>query len=184
YLSDVSGIRFLEDIERVVNGQELLLPCADCNYHQKERVVYGNHYKWVNYNYSAKKVHPSAYRNMVPRAVLMKTGLRSLNTARPVNTAHPKTTVYSARPMPNSAVVNDVKANQVNVVKASACWVWRRTKPNSASVTLKRHNYVDAREDQGYVDSGCLRHMTWNMSYLSDFKEFDRGYATFGGGAK
>ncbi|GJW85022.1 hypothetical protein Tco_0158167 [Tanacetum coccineum] len=29
--------------------------------------------------------------NMVPRAVLMKTGLRSLNTARPVNTAHPKT---------------------------------------------------------------------------------------------
>ncbi|GJS01054.1 hypothetical protein Tco_0317562, partial [Tanacetum coccineum] len=37
--------------------------------------------------------------NMVPRAVLMKTGLKSLNTARPVNTAHPKTTVYSARPM-------------------------------------------------------------------------------------
>ncbi|GJX11397.1 hypothetical protein Tco_0201256, partial [Tanacetum coccineum] len=36
--------------------------------------------------------------NMVPRAVLMKTGLRSLNTARPINNAHPKTTVYSARP--------------------------------------------------------------------------------------
>ncbi|GJV78108.1 hypothetical protein Tco_1509692 [Tanacetum coccineum] len=52
-----------------------------------------------NYNYSAKKAHPSAHRNMVPRAVLMKTGLRSLNTARHVNTAHPKTTIYSARPM-------------------------------------------------------------------------------------
>ncbi|GKB86818.1 ribonuclease H-like domain-containing protein [Tanacetum coccineum] len=26
--------------------------------------------------------------------------------------------------------------------------------------------------------------ITWNMSYLSDFKEFDRGYVTFGGGAK
>ncbi|GJR88496.1 hypothetical protein Tco_0212507 [Tanacetum coccineum] len=26
--------------------------------------------------------------------------------------------------------------------------------------------------------------MTGNMSYLSDFKEFDRGYVTFGGGAK
>ncbi|GKG17511.1 hypothetical protein Tco_0362468, partial [Tanacetum coccineum] len=36
---------------------------------------------------------------MVPRAVLMKTGLRSLNTARPVNVAHPKTIVYSATPM-------------------------------------------------------------------------------------
>ncbi|GJT58313.1 hypothetical protein Tco_0993367 [Tanacetum coccineum] len=32
------------------------------------------------------------------------------------------------------------------------------------------------KEDQGYVDSGCSRHMTGNMSYLSDFKEFDKGY--------
>ncbi|GKF46734.1 hypothetical protein Tco_0136536, partial [Tanacetum coccineum] len=39
------------------------------------------------------------------------------------------------------------------------------------------------KEDQGYVNSGCLRHMTGNMSYLSDFKEFDGGYVTFGGGA-
>ncbi|GJY68533.1 ribonuclease H-like domain-containing protein [Tanacetum coccineum] len=32
------------------------------------------------------------------------------------------------------------------------------------------------KEDQGYVDSGCSRHMIGNMSYLSDFKEFDGGY--------
>ncbi|GKD55833.1 hypothetical protein Tco_1289220, partial [Tanacetum coccineum] len=215
---------------------------ANCNYHQRERVVSGNNYTRVNYNYSAKKAHPSAHRNMVPRAVLMKTGIRSLNTARPVNTAHPKTTVYSARLMshfsksaqstvkrpyqlrttltnknfsqkvnttkgkfytarPNSVVVNVVRANQVNAVKALACWVWIPTKLNSASITLKRHNYVDARgrskviykkkikamltvDDQGYVDSGCSRHMTGNMSYLSYFKEFNRGYVTFGGGAK
>ncbi|GJW66894.1 hypothetical protein Tco_0121318 [Tanacetum coccineum] len=115
---------------------------ADCNYHQRGRVVSGNNYTSVNYNYSAKKAHPSAHRNMVPRAVLIKTDIRSLNTARPVNTAHPKTTVYSARPMShfsksaqstikrpkavntarrNSIVVNAVRSNQVNVVKASAC---------------------------------------------------------------
>nr|GFB06734.1 ubiquitin hydrolase [Tanacetum cinerariifolium] len=40
------------------------------------------------------------------------------------------------------------------------------------------------KEDQGYVDSRCLRHMTRNMSCLSDFMEFDGGYVTFGGGAK
>ncbi|GKC63818.1 hypothetical protein Tco_1096416 [Tanacetum coccineum] len=40
------------------------------------------------------------------------------------------------------------------------------------------------KEDQGYVDSGCLRHMTRNMSYLSYFKKFDGGYVTFGGGTK
>ncbi|GJV60987.1 ribonuclease H-like domain-containing protein [Tanacetum coccineum] len=61
------------------------------NYKQRERVVFGNIYTRVNYNYSAKKTYPSAYRNMVPRAFLMQTGLRSLNTARLVNNAHPKT---------------------------------------------------------------------------------------------
>nr|GEU73680.1 ribonuclease H-like domain, reverse transcriptase, RNA-dependent DNA polymerase [Tanacetum cinerariifolium] len=40
------------------------------------------------------------------------------------------------------------------------------------------------KEDQGYVDSGCSRHMTGNMSYLSDYKEIDREYVTFGEGAK
>ncbi|GJV78543.1 ribonuclease H-like domain-containing protein [Tanacetum coccineum] len=179
---------------------------ANYNYHQRERVVSGNNYTRVNYNYSAKKAHPSAHRNIVPRAVLMKTGLRLPNTARPVNTAHPKTTVYSARTMscfskstqstvkrpkavntamPNSAVVNVVRANHVNAIKARACWVWRPTKLNSASITFKRHNYGHPqKENQGYVYSGCSRHITGNMSYLSDFKEFDRGYVTFGGGAK
>ncbi|GKF79613.1 hypothetical protein Tco_0235181, partial [Tanacetum coccineum] len=38
-------------------------------------------------------------------------------------------------------------------------------------------------DDKGFVDSGCSRHMTGNIAYLSNFKEFDRGYVTFGGGA-
>ncbi|GKC29939.1 hypothetical protein Tco_1037233 [Tanacetum coccineum] len=38
-------------------------------------------------------------QNMVPRAVLMKSGLVSVNTARQVNAAHSKTTVNAARPM-------------------------------------------------------------------------------------
>ncbi|GJT44514.1 hypothetical protein Tco_0953229, partial [Tanacetum coccineum] len=43
--------------------------------------------------------HPSPKRNMVPKAVLMRYGLISLTTARPVNIAQPRTTVNSARPM-------------------------------------------------------------------------------------
>ncbi|GKF11918.1 hypothetical protein Tco_0049844 [Tanacetum coccineum] len=158
---------------------------------------------------------------MVPRAVLMKTRQKAVNTARPVTTAQPKTTVYSARPMshfsksaqstvkmpyqirtaltnknssqkvntamgkfytgrqkavntarPNSAVVNAMRENQVNAVKASACWI------------QVSDGLGPQREDQGYVDSGCSRHMTGNMSYLSDFKEFDERYVTFGRGTK
>nr|GFA43575.1 ribonuclease H-like domain-containing protein [Tanacetum cinerariifolium] len=38
-------------------------------------------------------------------------------------------------------------------------------------------------EDQGYFDSGCSRHMTENISYLTDFKEFDGGNVAFREGA-
>ncbi|GJY55888.1 putative ribonuclease H-like domain-containing protein [Tanacetum coccineum] len=72
--------------------------------------------------------------------------------------------VNTARP--NSAVVNGVRDNQANDVKASTCWG------------------IPLTNDQGYVDSGCSRHMTGNISYLLDFQEFDEGYVTFGGGVR
>ncbi|GJS66262.1 hypothetical protein Tco_0680826 [Tanacetum coccineum] len=34
------------------------------------------------------------------------------------------------------------------------------------------------QDDTGFVDSGCSRHMTGNIAYLSDFKEFDGGYVS------
>nr|GFB30698.1 hypothetical protein [Tanacetum cinerariifolium] len=42
----------------------------------------------------------------------------------------------------------------------------------------------DALKGQGYFDSGYSKHMTGNISYLTDFKEHDRGYVAFRGGAK
>ncbi|GKB49434.1 hypothetical protein Tco_0900187 [Tanacetum coccineum] len=174
----------------------------------------------------------SCPKRMVPRAVLMKTGLKTINNARPVNTvrllnlvlpfsttrsfnavrlsytAHPKSTVHYARPrtyfqnQAQSTVqrpfykrttltkrsynqnvntgrqnVNTVRAMGFNAVKPSACWVWRPIKPNGASLSNSQLN------DKGFVDSGCSRHMSGNISHLSDFKDFDGGYVTFGGGA-
>ncbi|GJU14928.1 hypothetical protein Tco_1142894 [Tanacetum coccineum] len=78
---------------------------VDCNYHhkqfQKQRMVkpVWNNAQRVNHQNFAKKTHPCAKKNMVPRAVLMKSGLVSINTARQVNAAHTKTTVNAARPM-------------------------------------------------------------------------------------
>ncbi|GKB79145.1 ribonuclease H-like domain-containing protein [Tanacetum coccineum] len=68
-----------------------------------------------------------------------------------------KVVVNAAKP---KAVLNGVKGNQVNAVKASACW------------------------EKGVIDSGCSRHMTGNMSYLTDFEEIDGGYVAFGGNPK
>nr|GEY01835.1 putative ribonuclease H-like domain-containing protein [Tanacetum cinerariifolium] len=45
------------------------------------------------------------------------------------------------------------------------------------------HSYKHI-EDQGYFNSGCSWHMARNISYLTDFKEFDGGYVAYRGGAK
>ncbi|GJT27175.1 ribonuclease H-like domain-containing protein [Tanacetum coccineum] len=107
--------------------------------------------------------------------------------------------------------VNTVRARGFNAVKPSACWVWRPIKPNGASLVFNKYNYIDAGSadpssvwpwvpkdtnlikfcvqsnsqlnDKGFVDSGCSRHMSGNIAHLSDFKDFDGGYVTFGGGA-
>ncbi|GJW41667.1 putative ribonuclease H-like domain-containing protein [Tanacetum coccineum] len=153
--------------------------------------------------------HPCAKKNIVPRAVLMKSGLVSVNTARKVNAANIKTTVNAARPMVNTVkdknvntvrpkavvnaakrkavvnvarrkvVVNVVKGNNVNAVKALACWVWKLK-----NKVLDHVNPQMDLQDQGVIDSGCSRHMTLNMSYLTYYEEIDGGYVAFGGNPK
>ncbi|GJY58089.1 putative ribonuclease H-like domain-containing protein [Tanacetum coccineum] len=122
-----------------------------------------------------ESVKPKDHEKPVKKSVRF---IHNVNTAKAqaINTARPKT-IKTARL--NSIVVNAVRVNQANAIKASACWVWRPTKPDSASITFKKHNYIDARG----ISNRCSRHMTGNIAYLSDFKEFDGGYVTFGGGA-
>ncbi|GKF54266.1 hypothetical protein Tco_0161176 [Tanacetum coccineum] len=87
--------------------------------------------------------------------------------------------VYTSRQRFNTGRqnVNTVRARGFNDVKPSACWVWRPIKPNGASLSNSQLN------DKGFGYSGCSRHMTGNIAHLSDFKDFDGGYVTFGGGA-
>ncbi|GJT17273.1 putative ribonuclease H-like domain-containing protein [Tanacetum coccineum] len=89
-----------------------------------------------------------------------KTVGKLLNMVKKINTARLK------------AVVNAVKGNSFNAVKASACWVWKPktkvldhvSKHNNASITLKKFDYIDAQgrskqsdkwiyKDQGVIDS-------------------------------
>nr|GFA29785.1 hypothetical protein [Tanacetum cinerariifolium] len=52
--------------------------------------------------------------------------------------------------------------------------------------TVNRNNPLGSSQnnidDKGYWDSGCYRHMTGNISYLSDFEPCDGGYVSFGHG--
>ncbi|GKE72292.1 hypothetical protein Tco_1534333 [Tanacetum coccineum] len=145
---------------------------------------------------------------MVPRVVLMKTGLKPFNNARTVNIAHPKSIVFSAKPMSRfsksaqltikrpcqsktvltnkkfTQTNNTAKAKAVNTAKPKAV---NTARPHSAVVNAVRVNQANAgkpqHDDTGFIESGCSRHMTRNIAYLSDFKEFDGGYVTFGEGA-
>ncbi|GJZ93048.1 putative ribonuclease H-like domain-containing protein [Tanacetum coccineum] len=48
------------------------------------------------------------------------------------------------------------------------------------SFRFTRVNFLD----QGVIDSRCSRHMTGNMSYLTDYEEIYGGYVAFGGNPK
>ncbi|GKB86069.1 putative ribonuclease H-like domain-containing protein, partial [Tanacetum coccineum] len=114
-----------------------------------------NNAQRVNHQNFAKTTHPCAKNNLAPRAVLMKSGLVSVNTARQVNAAHSKTTVNTARPISYlSKIAHSTGNPQIDL------------------------------QDQGVIDSRCSRHMTGNMSYLTDYKEIDGGYVSFGGNPK
>ncbi|GJT42153.1 ribonuclease H-like domain-containing protein [Tanacetum coccineum] len=165
----------------------------NCDNHQRQfnnkkmvKLVW-NYTQRVNHQNFSRMTHPSPKRNMVPKAVLMRSGLVSLTTARPVNTAQPRTTVNSARPMTNvfnkahstvrrpinnktttKNILNAVSGNQLIGVSAPAC---------IGAIT-------NDLQDQGVIDNRCSRHMRGNMSYFTDFDEIDRGYVAFGGNPK
>nr|GEV94734.1 hypothetical protein [Tanacetum cinerariifolium] len=68
-----------------------------------------------------------------------------------IEVLRPKAVVNTAR---LKVVLNVVKGNEVYIVKASACWVWKPntkvidhvSKHNSALITLKKFDYIDAQE--------------------------------------
>nr|GEZ59348.1 ribonuclease H-like domain-containing protein [Tanacetum cinerariifolium] len=93
--------------------------------------------------------------------------------------------------------VTAVKAPVVNAAQGmQGKWKWKPKCPildhvshnTSASMTLKRFDYNDAlgrsKSDKEIIDSECLRHMTRNMFYLSDFEELNGGHVAFGGNPK
>ncbi|GJT72840.1 ribonuclease H-like domain-containing protein [Tanacetum coccineum] len=111
---------------------------------------------------------------MSPRAVLLKTGLTVLNTVRPVNTAHPKSAVPSAKSMSHFS-----KQAQ----STSRRPIYKQTALTRRSVHTAKRHYYTKRPRAVNTASGCSRHITGNIAYLLDFKEFDGGYVAFGGGA-
>nr|GEU38470.1 hypothetical protein [Tanacetum cinerariifolium] len=144
-------------------------------------------------NVESSTTKPTKEMHVVPTAVLTRSRLVSLNAASPVTIVVPHPTMTSPmsvkhgvnkshspirrpinyRPAPKHRnfykTVTTVKVNTINAVKG--------TKENWG-------NPQQALKDKGVIDSGYSRHMTGNISYLSDFKEINGGYVAFGGNPK
>ncbi|GKA37992.1 ribonuclease H-like domain-containing protein [Tanacetum coccineum] len=73
----------------------------------------------------------------------------------------------------------DNHQRQINIKKMVKP-VWNYTQRHKADPRQS----TNGLQDKGVIDSGCSRHMTGNMSYLTGFEEIDGGYVAFGGNPK
>nr|GEW41430.1 hypothetical protein [Tanacetum cinerariifolium] len=104
---------------------------------------------------------------------------------------------YHSKPvsavLPNISMTHPRHANQIVIKFKSPIQRHLTRNPSSrTSNSPPRVNVVQvlvgnpqlALQDEGVIDNGCSRHMTRNMSYLSDFEELNGGYVAFGGNPK
>ncbi|GJW20240.1 putative ribonuclease H-like domain-containing protein [Tanacetum coccineum] len=193
-----------ESVKKVENNKQAKYPRKnsqspkDCDFYEKKMVEkpVWNNARRVNHQNSQRMSHPHPKGNFVPKAVLMKSSLKTLNTARqnssrspvsvntakPINTAYPRPTVNSAKPASNvfnrahshvRRPFNKFTTNKninfndkVNTIRGNVTTVGPKAIGNPQFEL----------QEKGVIDSGCSRHMTENMSYLFDYEEIDGGY--------
>nr|GEU66515.1 putative reverse transcriptase domain-containing protein [Tanacetum cinerariifolium] len=156
--------------------------------------------KWVDHGRSWAK-NKNTHKSRSPRTVFYKTDRPPMRTNRPyMNAAQPKRTSfynptrsYLKRHFQRTSIVrSQFKGPRVPTVNRKFPTVNRKfPTDNSKFSTADMGNKGKAGisqnniDDKGYWDSGCSRHMTGNISYLTDYEPYDEGYVSFGqGGCK
>nr|GEX21154.1 ribonuclease H-like domain-containing protein [Tanacetum cinerariifolium] len=124
---------------------------------------------------------------------LTRSKLVLLLAARPVTTTVPHNNV--TRPRPAKTVVTKPHLPPIRTINRRSSpkpsnFPYKVTTVNAPQVNdvmgVKGNwgNPQHALKDKAVIDSGCSRHMTGNMSYLSDFESINGGYIAFGGNPK
>nr|GEU63996.1 uncharacterized mitochondrial protein AtMg00810-like [Tanacetum cinerariifolium] len=130
---------------------------------------------WLKNNFTHKR--------MTPKVVLLKPGTTPIAVSRPnMNVAQPKMTYFAKTTHSNvkrpfqgkSAVRTQPRVPRVSTVTKKIPTVDSKFPTAKSTFTAdlgnkgkadNPHNIID---DKGYWDSGCSRHMTGNISYLSE----------------
>nr|GEU70368.1 ribonuclease H-like domain-containing protein [Tanacetum cinerariifolium] len=137
-------------------------------------------------NHKTDIPNPKSLRNSKNRkacfVLLTKSKLVPLTAARPVTTTVSQPHVTRLRP--TKTVVTKPHSSPKRNINC-------RPSPKPSIFPLKYTNVKapmgnphHALKDKRVIDSGCSRHITGNMSYLSDFEAINGGYVAFGGNPK
>nr|GEU51173.1 hypothetical protein [Tanacetum cinerariifolium] len=164
----------------------------DCDYRTKKmpQPTLRNYKHRGNHKEYAPLTHPNPQKHMIPTAVLTQSKPVFNTVVRPVSAAHPK--IHVPRPRYAHRVVTKSKSPIRRYITYSSS---SKTSNSPLRVTAvkalvisasqgmqgKWGNPQHALKDKGVIDSGCSRHMTGNMSYLTNFEELNGRYVAFGG---
>nr|GEY98708.1 hypothetical protein [Tanacetum cinerariifolium] len=172
--------------------KSLIYLIKDCNYYDMKvaQTPVRNHAQRGNHQQYARMTLPNPQRYVVPSVVLTKSKLVLTTAARPVTAAVP--TTHVTRPRPAKSVVTKPHSPPKRNINHSPSPKSSNFPPKGIAAKAPMVNVIKgnwgnpqhALKDKGVIDSGCSRHMTGNMSYLSDFEELNSGYVTFGGNPK
>nr|GEU39858.1 putative ribonuclease H-like domain-containing protein [Tanacetum cinerariifolium] len=136
-----------------------------------------NHAHRGNHKQYALLIHTNPQKHIVPATVLTQSKPVSITAVRPISVVVPKIRVTGPRhAKPTVSKFNSAIRRHLT-----------RRPSLKASNSPPRFTAVKApvvSVAQGVIDSGCSRHMTGNMSYLSDFEELNGGYVSFEGNPK
>nr|GEV71624.1 putative ribonuclease H-like domain-containing protein [Tanacetum cinerariifolium] len=153
----------------------------DCNYHEKKmaKPTARNHAHKGNHKQYAPMTSKNPQKHMVPAAILTQSKPISITTVRPVSAAVPKSKVTRPRHATPIVTKNNSPFRR-NLIRSPSPKV-SNSPPRVTAIKAAVGNPQHALKDKEVIDSGCSWHMTGKMSYLSDFKELNGGYVSFGG---
>ncbi|GKE11741.1 hypothetical protein Tco_1415292 [Tanacetum coccineum] len=191
--------------KRRVTGQREIIPL----WNNAQRV---NHQNKLTHPHPKRNFVPTAVATKSGQ-VLVNTAKQtsprvaaSISTARHVNIVAPKPKVNNALPttysylkahspvrMPfnqkSAAKTNNFKEKLILLGPQHAGFrnqqeILLTISPKTVDHTYLKDLTMLIYKDQGIFDSGCSRHMTGNMSFLTDYQEIDGGFVAFGGSPK
>nr|GEV98669.1 putative ribonuclease H-like domain-containing protein [Tanacetum cinerariifolium] len=154
-------------------------PKPDLVFHTAPTAVETDH---LAFNAKAPQVVPS-FAQSSEHVNSPRHSVKPIVTPIPAATPAPAVLTQS-KPVLNTAV-RPISAAQPNISVTRPRYAHHDfTKSKSPIKSATQGNLQQALKDKGVIDSRCSRHMTRNMSYLSDFEELNRGYVAFGGNPK